>query len=138
MAPRETRMDFYRLSVGVAGFLAGIMFAAMSMLIRFYVDMAHGELLIVLTAIDCMLFTLSAFGSARLATVRSADTGPFAVFVHWIGTLAMWLFLAIVPLLVLQVSLTGSVIVAAVEAALVAAYHAMVLRGGDEGADNVG
>ena len=129
-------MDFYRLSVGVAGFLAGIMFAAMSMLIRFYEGMAHGELLIALTAIDCILFTLSAFGSAKLATVRSADTGPFAKFVHLIGTLAMWLFLAIVPLLVLQVTLVGFLAVAATEAVLVALYCYVVRRAAD--ADSAG
>ena len=134
MAPRETRMDFYRLSVGVAGFLAGIMFAAMSMLIRFYEGMEHGELLIALTAIDCVLFTLYAFGSVKLASVRSADAGHYATFVHWIGTVATWLFLAAVPSLVLQVSYVGSLIVAAVVVTLVVTYHIMVLRGG--GADS--
>lgn len=131
-------MDFYRMSVGVAGFLAGIMFAAMSMLIRFYGDMEHGEALIVLAAVDCVLFTLYAFGSVKLASVRSADADHFVVFVHWIGTFATWLFLAAVPLLVLQVSLAGFVIVAAVEAALVVAYHIMVLGGGDAGEGDAG
>ena len=129
-------MDFYRLSVGVAGFLAGIMFAAMSMLIRFYEGMAHGELLIVLTAIDCVLFTLYAFGSVQLASVKSADAGRFAAFVHRIGSSAMWLFLAIVPILVLQVTLVGSLAVAAAEAVLVALYCYMVRRAAD--ADSAG
>ena len=136
MAPRETRMDFYRLSVGVAGFLAGIMFAAMSMLIRFYEGMAHGELLIVLTAIDCVLFTLYAFGSVQLASVKSADAGRFAAFVHRIGSSAMWLFLAIVPILVLQVTLVGFLAVAAAEAVLVALYCYVVRRAED--ADSAG
>lgn len=129
-------MDFYRLSVGVAGFLAGIMFAAMSMLIRFYEGMAHGELLIVLTAIDCVLFTLYAFGSVQLASVKSADAGRFAAFVHRIGSSAMWLFLAIVPILVLQVTLVGFLAVAAAEAVLVALYCYVVRRAED--ADSAG
>lgn len=123
MAPGETRTDFHRLNVGVAGFLAGIMFAAMSMLIRFFGDMEYGEILVTLTALDCMLFTLFAFGSVRLASVRSSDTGPFAMFVKRIGSPAMWLFLAIVPLLVLQVSQAGSAVVAAAEILLVALYY---------------
>ena len=129
-------MDFYRLSVGVAGFLAGIMFAAMSMLIRFYEGMAHGELLIALTAIDCILFTLYAFGSVQLASVKSADAGRFAAFVHRIGSFAMWLFLAIVPILVLQVTLVGFLAVAAAEAVLVALYCYVVRRAED--ADSAG
>ena len=129
-------MDFYRLSVGVAGFLAGIMFAAMSMLIRFYEGMAHGELLIALTAIDCVLFTLYAFGSVQLASVKSADAGRFAAFVHRIGSSAMWLFLAIVPILVLQVTLVGFLAVAAAEAVLVALYCYVVRRAKD--ADSAG
>lgn len=129
-------MDFYRLSVGVAGFLAGIMFAAMSMLIRFYEGMAHGELLIALTAIDCVLFTLYAFGSVQLASVKSADAGRFAAFVHRIGSSAMWLFLAIVPILVLQVTLVGFLAVAAAEAVLVALYCYVVRRAAD--ADSAG
>lgn len=129
-------MDFYRLSVGVAGFLAGIMFAAMSMLISFYGDMEHGEALIALTAIDCVLFTLYAFGSVQLASVKSADAGRFAAFVHRIGSSAMWLFLAIVPILVLQVTLVGFLAVAAAEAVLVALYCYVVRRAKD--ADSAG
>lgn len=123
MAPGETRTDFHRLNVGVAGFLAGIMFAAMSMLIRFFGDMEYGELLVTLTAVDCMLFTLFAFGSVKLASVRSSDAGLFTMFVKRIGSLAMWLFLVIVPLLVLQVSLAGFAVVVAIEIILVALYH---------------
>lgn len=129
-------MDFYRLSVGVAGFLAGIMFAAMSMLIRFYGDMAHGEALIVLTSVDCVLFTLFAFGSVRLASVKSSDGGPFAGFIKLVGMLAMLLFLLIVPFLVLQVTFIGFLVVAAVVVALVVAYHIMVWKGGDTSAGN--
>ena len=125
MAPREIQTDFYRLNVGVAGFLAGIMFAAMSMLIRFYGDMEHGELLIILTAIDCVLFTLYAFGSVQLASARSAGAGRFAELVRWIGSLAMWLFLAVVPFLVLQVTFNGFLAVIVVEAILVALYYAL-------------
>lgn len=122
MAPRETRIEFYRLNVGVAGFLAGIMFAAMSMLIRYFEGMQYGDLLVALTAVNCTLFTLFAFGSVKLASVKNGDTGHFASFVQRVGTLAMWLFLVIVPLLVLQVTYVGSVAVSAVVAVLVTLY----------------
>ena len=132
MAPRETRIEFYRLNVGMAGFLAGIMFAAMSMLIGSFEDMDHGDWLVALTAVDCVLFTLFAFGSVKLASVRSEDTGRFASFIQRVGTLAMWLFLAIVPLLVFQVTHVGSAAVLAAEVALVALYvHAGRGRGRD-------
>ena len=138
MAQRETRMDFYRLNVGAAGFLAGIMFAAMSMLIRFYEDMTHGELLIVLTSVDCLLFTLFAFGSVRLGSVKSADADPFAKFIKLLGMFAMPLFLATMPLLVLQVTFAGFVVVTAAVVILVAIYHSMVWRAGDADAGNAG
>lgn len=138
MAQRETRTDFYRLNVGVAGFLAGIMFAAMSMLIKFYEDMEHGELLIVFAAVDCLLFTLFAFGSVRLGSVKSADAGPFAKFIKFLGTSAMVLFLATVPLLVLQVTFAGFVVVTAAVVILAAIYHIMVWRARDADAGNAG
>lgn len=135
MAPRETRIEFYRLNVGVAGFLAGIMFAAMSMLIGSFEGMKYGDILVALTAVDCVLFTLFAFGSVKLASVRGEDAGHFALFVQKVGEIAMWLFLVIVPLLTLQVTHVGFVAVLAVEAVFVALYIHM---GRGRGRDSAG
>ena len=97
--------------------------------------MAHGETLVALTAVDCVLFTLFAFGSVTLASTGSADVGYFAVLVRWIGSVATWLFLVIIPFLVIQVTYIGFLVVLAVEIILVATYYIGIIKG-DAGGDN--
>jgi len=127
---------FHTHSLGVTGFLGGITFAAMILLIQsrndiqlpsdfppFYLDS-----LITGTAISSVLFIVASVGMIRVAAGEKDEDDPFSHAMATFASLGFFGLMALLPLLVWPFLLVGAIIVAIVEAIAIGIFLHYLLR----------
>jgi len=110
-----SNINFYGFGVGTTGFLAGITFATMVLLIQFESQLGFLDILITATAIISVLFIVSTLGMMRVASGQVDEKGIFSQFTSYIGSIAFLIFMGILPAILIQITFWGGILVIAIE-----------------------
>jgi len=102
---------FHGHAQNVTGFLGGITFAAMVLLVESNDKISNADILITMTALSSMLFIFSTIGMIRVASGVNKIDSEFARLTEWLAVAGFIIFMLVLPLVVLQFSLAGGILV---------------------------
>lgn len=111
---------FYQHSENTTAFLGGITFTAMILLLEFSTNLIYSEILIPGTAIISILFIMSTVGTLKMKIDNDIkDNTKFPEFVQTCGRAGFFGMMVILPLLIVEFSLIGTIVIIAVEVFLI-------------------
>lgn len=120
----KTENTFHSHSLGVTGFLGGIAFAAMILLIQSKNDITlpsdfpsfYLDALITGTAISSVFFIVASVGMIRVAAGEKDEKDPFSEAMATFASLGFFGLMILLPLLVWPFLLVGAIFVVIIEA----------------------
>jgi len=127
---------FHSHSLNVTGFLGGITFAAMILLMQSKKDIPipsnfpsfYLEALITATAISSVFFIISSVGMIRVASGEKSEDETFSKAMSVFAGLGFFGLMALLPFMILPFLWEGSLIVAGVEAVTLGIFLKYLLR----------
>jgi len=118
----STTNSFYSNALGVTGFLGGITFASMVLIMQITENLPLKEFLITGTAIISVFFIVSTIGMVHVASDPKKAGEPFAKFTQNLATIGFFGIMLVLPFLVYSFTNIGAYVLAIVESGIIIAY----------------
>ncbi len=111
----STNNSFHSYALGVTGFLGGITFATMVLIMQIHSEIEYSEWLITGTALVSVLFIISTIGMVHVAYNEKKAGENFANFIKNLATLGFFGLMIVLPFLVLPFSTGGAIMLTVIE-----------------------
>jgi len=118
----STTNSFHSNALGVTGFLGGITFATMVLIMQITEDLPLKEFLITGTAIVSIFFIVSTIGMVHVAFNPKKAGENFAKFTQNLATIGFFGIMVILPFLVYPFTNIGAYVLVVVEVGIIIAY----------------
>ena len=113
---------FFQRSENATAFLGGITFTTMVLLLEFSTDLIYSEILIPGTAIVSVFFIISTVGTVKIAAADIKTDTKFATFVQSCARAGFLGIMVILPLLIVEFSIAGTIVIIVVEVVLIGMF----------------
>ena len=114
---------FYQHSENATAFLGGITFTAMILLLEFSTNLIYSEILIPDTTIFSILFIMSTVSTLKMKIDNNIkDDTKFPIFVQTLGRAGFFGIMALLPVLIVEFSLVGAIVIISVEVFLITMF----------------
>jgi len=119
---------FHALGVNATGFLGGITFATMILIIGLPTKLQYSEIIISATAIVSVLFIMATLGMMRVASGIVSENTDFSKYMEGFAGAGFWGLMAILPAIVLQFSVVGGIVIIFTEAVLIIIFFTFLKK----------